>query len=1420
MKKIIISFIFVMCIAGLLFAELDFCDKTVLVVLRPEFSEYAGSRSADFFGSFEKVSVENIFQIHNEATIRALNERNPGEFRSIYKITLPTNDKAKVLEAIEELNTIEGIESATPDYITTTTLIPNDEYWNHPGLWALWGTHGVKGPEAWDIATGSHTVRVGVSDTGIANHPDLNANIDRTVGWNFASNNSNTTDTNSHGTRSAGIVGAVGNNGIGTVGINWNVTLIPLRIAEGSSSNESIMTAALNHAASFWGTPDEIQIVTMSFSGYGRLTGLRAAINNFPGLFVWSAGNDGVDIDSRLPQFGSFNLPNLLAVGAIDVNGQRSDWGGGQSSAYSSSGEHVHVFAPGTDGYTTSLNNGYQSYGGTSMAAPHGAGVAALLLSINPNLTAAELKVLITNNYDNITINTPHGSQVVKRLNAFKPAQLIAYDYDLAAAELTGPSSMTQHETSTFTINVRNNGKMPATGYTVRLMQVGNDTPLVSTPGLYMLQGISYNFTLDWTPSFVGQVQIYGQIVWAWDENPDNNQTAPQSFSIHPEGVYEILVGDPNSNFGRNDSFINYLTQNSITQTIYHENELMLGEIQQMNVRFTSAPSLVGENVEIKLYLAQTTKSQFSNNTDWIDYDNFTLVFQGALPVNNSGSYPVEIYFDTPYAYSGGNLAVMAIKDHNVQYGGGNVFQFTHLLGQYRTIIWGSNNAGSPPTNPFPTSHGFLEGVTNANFIILAGLGSPRNLEAISGNGVVQLSWQPPTTGLDDLIGYQLYRNDSTITTVISSLNYTDTAVTNGQIYTYFVRAIYTDQEQSPPSNTVYGYPDNIVAPGGISLQRQENNVTVSWTMPNVGNGFIRTENVGNGFVRSENNDTSTSPPLSYFMGGANASSSTTESQSEIGTTENGRAFLGFNVYRNGVRLTQSPISEQSYQDNNLPADIQYTYGVSTVYHRGESEIISDSIIVPTYNPPRELVAMGDVESVNLEWTTPLSQTFGTLAGYIINRDDVDLNTLQNIVTTPYFTDIDVIAGQNYVYRVKSVYTGQIEGESVYTNPENATPIDNILAPVYIMAEIVGNDIVVSWTMPDAQTSLRDKKQSSEQFIILNRAFIEYELERNDIPLTQTSSQTYTDISPEQDVSYIYRVRAIYDTGVSEWTESPTILIPRFNPVSELVSIIQNVGVLLMWTEPEEQNHGTPRYYNISRNGETIITVDYLVPVYLDTDVDYDVEYLYEVSVIYDEPNGESVAVSTSINTPIAFPITNPHGEYIDGGVSLTLTAPEPNFGSVTGYTIYRDGSLVNYVTTTSYIDNDVSFGVYIYSIISLYTQPAGQSEAVTIDVYVSDDDDIQPLLITELLGNYPNPFNPETTISFNIAVDSIVSIDIYNIRGHLVKTLLNNHLQQGNHTVIWNGIDNHGQQVSSGVYFYQMRTADYSEIKRMVLLK
>jgi hypothetical protein len=87
-------------------------------------------------------------------------------------------------------------------------------------------------------------------------------------------------------------------------------------------------------------------------------------------------------------------------------------------------------------------------------------------------------------------------------------------------------------------------------------------------------------------------------------------------------------------------------------------------------------------------------------------------------------------------------------------------------------------------------------------------------------------------------------------------------------------------------------------------------------------------------------------------------------------------------------------------------------------------------------------------------------------------------------------------------------------------------------------------------------------------------------------------------------------------------------------------------------------------------------------------------------------------------------------------------------------------------------------------------------------------------------LQNYPNPFNPETTISFSLKEDCRVTIDVYNFRGQKVKSLVNGYLEAANHLVIWDGKDNSGRNVSSGVYFYKMDTKEYSSIKKMILLK
>jgi hypothetical protein len=102
----------------------------------------------------------------------------------------------------------------------------------------------------------------------------------------------------------------------------------------------------------------------------------------------------------------------------------------------------------------------------------------------------------------------------------------------------------------------------------------------------------------------------------------------------------------------------------------------------------------------------------------------------------------------------------------------------------------------------------------------------------------------------------------------------------------------------------------------------------------------------------------------------------------------------------------------------------------------------------------------------------------------------------------------------------------------------------------------------------------------------------------------------------------------------------------------------------------------------------------------------------------------------------------------------------------------------------------------------------------------VSETDEIEPILYEFSVHNHPNPFNPETTIAFTIPNAGNVEINVYNMRGQRVRTLVNDEFRIGHHNVVWNGTDDTGQQQSSGVYFYRIITTENTATGRMVLMK
>ncbi len=157
----------------------------------------------------------------------------------------------------------------------------------------------------------------------------------------------------------------------------------------------------------------------------------------------------------------------------------------------------------------------------------------------------------------------------------------------------------------------------------------------------------------------------------------------------------------------------------------------------------------------------------------------------------------------------------------------------------------------------------------------------------------------------------------------------------------------------------------------------------------------------------------------------------------------------------------------------------------------------------------------------------------------------------------------------------------------------------------------------------------------------------------------------------------------------------------------------------------------------------------------------------------------------------------------------------------LTGYNVYRDGIVIGNPSGTFYLDAAVPGGLHEYYITALYEDPTGESSpSNVIEVDVVDAGDPIIPVVTELSGNYPNPFNPVTKIKFAVSEPGVVNIEIYNIKGEKVKTLVDGFREANYYTEEWNGTDDNNNTVSSGVYFYKMKAGRYTSTKKMILMK
>jgi subtilisin family serine protease len=317
-----------------------------------------------------------------------------------------------------------AVEFVEPNWTYRTQLAnPKD-----PGLSLLWGMQGATTSPtspygsgalaAWNAgALCSNKVHIGIIDEGVmTTHGDLRANVwinpgegtridrkdndrngfvDDSRGWDFAANNASVYDgpADDHGTHVAGTVAAVANNGAGVFGVCPTAKLITAKFLGANGGTTAGAVKAINYLTKLK-LAKKINLVATnnSWGGGGYSQALYDAIKaagNANILFIAAAGNSGLNIDGKPSYPASYKLPNVISVGATDQNGRRA--------SFSNYGvNNVHIAAPGvriaSTVPTSTGGAGYAYMSGTSMAAPHVAGAAALYASLNPCATSTQIR--------------------------------------------------------------------------------------------------------------------------------------------------------------------------------------------------------------------------------------------------------------------------------------------------------------------------------------------------------------------------------------------------------------------------------------------------------------------------------------------------------------------------------------------------------------------------------------------------------------------------------------------------------------------------------------------------------------------------------------------------------------------------------------------------------------------------------------------------------------------------------------------------------------------------------------------------------------------------------------------------------------------------------------------------------------------
>jgi len=608
-----------------------------------------------------------------------------------------------VQDALKSFQSSRYIETATPEFIAYTTVVPNDTYfannWGHNNTAQLpvyqsgghtgagVGTVGFDSDAqlAWDQSQGygSASIVIAVIDTGVDTaHPDLRL----VTGYDYGDNDSNPMDNSAeagHGTSCSGVAAGKASNNLGVTGSAGGCSVMPLKVA--NSAGDMYFTAienALTHAADY-----NAHIVSMSLgaeSGMGEGdspstdAALTYAYNAGVAIFAATANSNASTI--AYPA----NHTAVISVGAASPCGQRKSttscdgeywWGSNYGTSVQDAKEAVDIMAPtilpatditGSGGYSTT--DYYMWFNGTSCATPYAAGVGALVLSRDPGLSPAQLRSILTSSATDMTIDggagwdryTGYGmvnaNNALAIFNAYNP-----------------PRNLTATPGNSFVIL---NWQTPAYG-TPTGYKIFKDSILLTTVSAA---------TLSYTDYDVLNETIYSYYLTAVYTEGESDPTPP--VIVTPSAVAYVILGTGSSTTNNNQlSPINNTFKSIHGQSVYTAAELAAAGI--------SGPALITRlgfypvsqpNLALVNFVVRMKHTDLSNAAEWIPGTDLVTVYSSPAYMPVTGDYDL-LTLDPPFLWNGiDNLVLDTAFGLLANYSQSGTLRYTTVTNGYRRV--------------------------------------------------------------------------------------------------------------------------------------------------------------------------------------------------------------------------------------------------------------------------------------------------------------------------------------------------------------------------------------------------------------------------------------------------------------------------------------------------------------------------------------------------------------------------------------------------------------------------------------------------------------------------------------------------------------------------------------------------------------